>query len=85
MCQRHLKWATWKPGRSENLLLCLKIDFYCVFFIIICSKVFGDLFSPTSECYPYNNLPASGIDNRLGPFGRMRRQRLAQELRRCEA
>ncbi|CAG9808811.1 unnamed protein product [Chironomus riparius] len=49
------------------------------------NKVFGDLFSPTSECYPYNNLPAAGIDNRPGPFARMRRQRLTQELRRCEA
>ncbi|KAG5674186.1 hypothetical protein PVAND_004169 [Polypedilum vanderplanki] len=40
------------------------------------NKVFGDLFSPTSECYPYNNIQASSFE-RLNRLARRRRQRLS--------
>lgn len=50
--------------------------------ILICSKVFGDLFSPTSECYPYNNYKSlMSVENTV--VGRMaRKRRIRQRVSR---
>lgn len=45
--------------------------------------VYGDLFSPTSDCYPYNILKEIEPEF-LGRMARRRRQRLGPSARRCE-
>lgn len=67
--QKALRWGIWRRERSKKKT---KLIVSMNFFFLICSKVFGDLFSPTSECYPYNNYKSlMSIENDLGVVGRM--------------
>lgn len=51
-----------------------------------CSEVFGDLISPTGECYPYNNFTDSSVKSAgIGRLSRRRqsRQRSQQKKQKC--
>lgn len=39
------------------------------------SMVYGDLVSPTGECYPYNNYSAASLDHGFGRLMRLRKSR----------
>lgn len=45
-----------------------------------CSQVFGDLFSPTGECYPYNNYTVIPVERGLGRLMRRRQSRLMSRV-----